>query len=64
MSYVSVFILVLICILCVYSGVRKLMESKTEKDNEVKNQNIFSGVGLLFFGSVGLVLLLYVMLVY
>lgn len=64
MSYISVFILIIVSLIFVFSGIRKIGNCKTEKDNEIKNQNIFSGVGLLIFGSVSLILLLYVILIY
>ena len=58
MSYISVLILIIISIFCIVSGAKKLHDCKLEKDNEIRSQSIFSGVGLLFFGSVCLILLL------
>jgi hypothetical protein len=60
MSYISVFILIVICVLCIYSGGKKINDSKAEEDNEIKNQKIFSAIGLLFFGGIGLIALLYI----
>ena len=60
MSYIAVFFLVSICIICIVSAGKKIREIQFEENEEIRNQNLISSVGLLFFGGAGLIALLYV----
>lgn len=55
----GIFILIIIAILYICSGYKSIKESNKEHDKEIRNQNIFSAVGLFVFGLVGLLILLY-----
>ena len=62
MSYISVCVLIILCILCLISGFRKIKDCKKEENGELKNQLIFSAVGLIFFGGIGVIVLLYIII--
>lgn len=64
MSYISVIILLILCILCIVGGLKTIKSIKNENENEIKNQKMFSAVGLLFFGVIGMFVLLFVVLLY
>lgn len=55
----GIFILILIAISYICSGYKTIKKSNKEPDKEIRNQNIFSAVGLFVFGLLGFLILLY-----
>ncbi len=62
MTYIAVLILIFICISFIYTAYRTLNGIESEKDREVRSQNIFSAIGLLVAGLVGLILFIMVLI--
>lgn len=58
MSYIGVLILIVLCLLCILGAYLNLKDLKKLSDQEIRGQKIFSSLGLFFFGGIGVIILL------